>query len=106
MGTLEAGDTPKVLVRDVLALERAEERLSARLRLRVLAAEATRDRLLALRGLLEGHPGECAVALHVVIPDQSETVLSLSGLRGVRPDEPFLRESRWAVRTRVTELAP
>ena len=90
-GTLEAGDTPKILVREVLELERAEERLSSRMRVRVLAGEATRDRLLALRRLLETQPGECAVAVHVVIPDRSETVVALPGARGVRPD-PGLRQ--------------
>ena len=104
-GTLEAGDTPKVLVRDVTPLERAEERLGAQLRLRVLASETTRDRLLALRDLFGRHPGECAVALHVVIPDESETVLALPGLRGVRPDEALLREVDGLFGRRVSEVA-
>jgi len=104
-GTLETGETPKILVRDVTALDRAEEKLAAQLRLRVLATEATRDRLLALRELLGRHPGECAVALHLVIPDQSETVLALPGLRGVRPDEDFLREIDGLFGRRVAEIA-
>jgi DNA polymerase-3 subunit alpha len=104
-GTLETGDTPKILVRDVIPLERAEEKLAAQLRLRVLASEATHDRLLALKSLLGRHPGDCAVALHVVIPDESETVLALSGLRGVRPDEAFLREVDGLFGRRVAELS-
>jgi DNA polymerase-3 subunit alpha len=91
-GTLEAGETPKILVRDVMPLERAEEKLATRLELRVLASEATRDRLLALRDLLGRHPGDCAVMLHLVITGESKTVLALPGLRGVRPDEALLRE--------------
>jgi DNA polymerase-3 subunit alpha len=90
-GNLEAGDTPKILVRDVLSLDRAEEKLCSQLRVRVLAREATRDRLTALRQLFDESPGECAVALHLVIPDESETVLALPGRRGVRPD-PRLRQ--------------
>ena len=104
-GTLEVGDTPKILVRDVTPLERAEEKLAAQLRLRVLASEATRDRMLALRDLLGRHPGDCAVALHLVIPDESETVLALPGLRGVRPDEALLREIDGLFGRRVTEIA-
>jgi DNA polymerase-3 subunit alpha len=104
-GTLEAGDTPKILVREVLELDRAEERLSSQLRVRVLAGEATRDRLLALRRLLETQPGDCAVAVHVVIPDRSETVLALPSQRGVRPD-PSLRQRVDELFGRpVTELA-
>ena len=104
-GTLEVGETPKILVRDVIPLERAEEKLAARLELRVLASEATRDRLLALRDLLGRNPGECAVALRLVIPDESETVLALPGLRGVRPDEAFLREIDGLFGRRVAEIA-
>jgi DNA polymerase-3 subunit alpha len=104
-GTLEVGETPKILVRDVTPLERAEEKLAARLKLRVLASEATRDRMLALRDLLLRHPGECAVALHLVIPDESETVLALPGLRGVRPDDAFLREIDGLFGRRVSEIA-
>ncbi len=104
-GTLEVGDTPKILVRDVTPLDRAEEKLAAQLKLRVLASEATRDRLLALRELLGRHPGDCAVALHLVIPDESETVLALSGLRGVRPDDAFLREIDGLFGRRVAEIA-
>jgi hypothetical protein len=94
-----------VLVRDVTPLDRAEERLGAQLRLRVLATETTRDRLLALRSLLGRHPGECAVELHVVIPDESETVLALTGLHGVRPDESLLREVDGLFGRRVSEVA-
>jgi DNA polymerase-3 subunit alpha len=104
-GTLEEGETPKILVRDVMPLERAEEKLAAQLKLTVLASEATRDRLLALRDLLARHPGDCAVALHLLIPGESKTVLALPGLRGVRPDDAFLREIDGLFGRRVAEIA-
>ncbi|MBW2269017.1 MAG: DNA polymerase III subunit alpha [Deltaproteobacteria bacterium] len=83
-GTLEGGDPPKILVREVLELARADERLASQLLLRVTEAEASRDRLLALKQILGKHPGECRVSLHLVIPDDSETVIALPG-PGVRP---------------------
>ena len=46
----------------------------------------------ALRARLEAHRGECAVRVHLVIPDQSETVVALSSRRGVDPSESLLRE--------------
>jgi DNA polymerase-3 subunit alpha len=104
-GTLELGETPKILVRDVTPLERAEEKLASRLELRVLASEATRDRLLALRELLGRHPGDCAVVLHLVITGESKTVLALPGLRGVRPDEALLREIDGLFGRPVAEVA-
>jgi DNA polymerase-3 subunit alpha len=83
-GTLEQGETAKILVRTVVDLERADERLSSRLLLRIPAGEASSDRLVALKSLLGNHPGECEVALHLVIPGESETVIALSAIR-VRP---------------------
>jgi DNA polymerase-3 subunit alpha len=91
-GTLEKGDPPKILVRDVLELERAEEKLASSLRVTIRAEEATADRLTALKQLLAARPGECGVTLHVVIPDESETVVQVSAVRGVRPD-PALRDT-------------
>jgi len=90
-GTLEAGDPPKILVRDVLELSRADERLASRLQLRVTEAEASKDRLVALKQVLGKHPGDCRVALHLVIPDESETVIALPGL-GVRPGDALREE--------------
>jgi DNA polymerase III subunit alpha len=104
-GNLEAGDPPKILVRDVIELERAEEKLSSRLRVRIRAEEATEDRLTALRRLLEQRPGNCAVTLHLVIPDESETILSVSAVRGVRPDATLRRDVDDLFGRSVTELS-
>ena len=91
-GTLEAGDPPKILVRDVMELARAEEKLARLLQVRIGADEATPDRLTALRARLERSPGECEVRVHLVIPDRSETVLAIPSLRGVRPDAGLRRD--------------
>jgi DNA polymerase-3 subunit alpha len=104
-GTLEGGDPPKVLVRDVLELERAEEKLASRLRVRIRSEEATNDRLTALGNLLRAQPGECAVTLHVVIPDESETVISIPSIRGVRPDDALRRDVDALFGRAVTDLA-
>jgi len=104
-GTLETGDPPKILVRDVVLLERAEERLASALRVRIRAEEATVDRLTALRQLLEARPGECGVTLHVVIPEESETVVQIAAVRGVRPDPALRRDVDALFGRSVTEVA-
>jgi DNA polymerase-3 subunit alpha len=104
-GTLEEGDPPKLLVRQVLELERAEERLSSRLSVKMLADEASSDRLEALLGVLQKYPGECGVALHLVIPGESETVLALSSLKGVRPNTALRQEVDGLFGRSVTELS-
>ncbi len=103
-GTLEAGEPPKLIVRDVIALADAEEKLASKLRLRVVANEATRDRLTALRGVLSAYPGECSVTLHVTIPGESETVLALGDPGGVRPVPDLLREVDALFGRPVTDL--
>jgi len=73
--------------------------------LRVVASELTRDRLLALRGVLESHPGDCAVVLRLTLPGESESVLALPDAKGVRPVEPLLRDIDALFGRPVTELA-
>jgi len=101
-GTLEGGESPKLLVREVVELGGAEEKLSSQLRLRITAVEATRDRLTALKDLLAAHPGPCAVQLHLLIPGESETILSFGS--GVRPSEALLEDLDGLFGRRVTEL--
>ncbi len=103
-GQLEENDPPKLLVREVLELERAEERLATQLRLRVHAEEATRDRLLALRQILSQHPGECEVVLHLVIPGESETLLALPAIGGVRAGTRLLEDLTGLFGRDVAEL--
>jgi DNA polymerase-3 subunit alpha len=91
-GTLEAGDPPKVLMRDLMRLDEAEQRLTAHLRLRVLEPELTRDRLLALKKTLRDAPGDCSVFVHITIPGESETIVSVGGIRGVDPTDQLRRD--------------
>ena len=74
---------------EVLELREAADPLPAagEVRIRVAASEATRDRMLALRRLLEGHAGDCAVLLHLLISGESETIISVAGGRGVDPSD-------------------
>ena len=102
-GTLEAGETPKVLVNHVLELGKAEEQLSTQLTLTMLADEATQDRLQAVKSLLASHPGACAVALRIVIPGTSETMVALPN-NAVRPDSTLREGLNGLFGRNVTEL--
>jgi DNA polymerase-3 subunit alpha len=104
LGTLEEGEPPKILVRDATELEAAEEKLASTLRLRVAAADLTRDRLLGLRRVLDSHPGDCAVLLHLLIPGESETVMTLPDGRGVRPHPELQRDIDGLFGRSVVEL--
>jgi DNA polymerase-3 subunit alpha len=91
-GTLEAGDPPRILVRDVLPLAEAEERLASGLALRVLAEELSADRTAAVRSLLAAHPGGCGVTLEIEIPGESATVMALPDGLAVRPSRTLLQD--------------
>jgi hypothetical protein len=104
-GTLEEGDPPKILVRDVTRLDHAEEKLSASLRVRVKSLDVTRDRLIALKKIFGSHAGDCGVYLHITIPGESETVLGISGIRGVAPSVELCREVDRLFGRPVTERA-
>src|SRR5262249_29570930 len=103
-GTLESGDPPKILVREGYELERAEEMLAGELMVRIRTDEATGGRLTAMRTRLAKSPGDCAVRVYLVIPDQSETVLAISSLRGVRPDAALKRDLDELFGRAVTEV--
>ena len=91
-GGLEAGETPKILVRDIMRLTDAEEVLAAKLRIVLLEADITRDRMLALKQVLHSHGGESEVVVHLTIPGESTTVLSLGETRGVKASDALCRE--------------
>jgi DNA polymerase-3 subunit alpha len=103
-GKLEAGDPPKLLVRDAVSIEEAEERLASRMRVELVAGEATRDRLVALRKTLGQHPGGCPVLLHLRIPGESETVIALPESWAVEPSDALVRDLDGLFGRRVAEL--
>ena len=91
-GSLESGETPKILVRDVMRLTDAEEVLAAKLRIALLEADVTRDRMLALKKVLGSHGGESEVVVHLTIPGESTTAISLGETRGVKANDALCRE--------------
>jgi DNA polymerase-3 subunit alpha len=91
-GKLEESDPPKILVSEVMRLAEGEERLTVNLRLRLMASEAGCDSMKALRSVLESYPGDCEVFVHITIPGESETIVSVGGLRGVDSSEELKRD--------------
>ena len=104
-GTLEEGEPPKVLVRDVMPLAQAEERLAGNLRVNMIESDISKDRLNALVKVLANHPGDCPVVIHVLIPGQSETIVSVGAIRGVRASKEMCRDVDALFGHKVTELS-
>ena len=91
-GNLEAGEPPKLLVRDLMPLADAESKLVTALRVRLKEEDLSHDRLVAMRGMLDSHAGDCSVFVHITIPGDSETVLAVGGIRGVDPSDGLRRQ--------------
>jgi len=104
-GTLESVDPAKVILREAFELSQAEQHLAVQVHIRVLASEATRDRLQALGTVLKSHPGDCSVQLHLMIPGESETVMALPDARAVDPVEDLVRDVDGLFGRPVTEVA-
>ena len=75
-----------------MRLDEGEQRLTTYLRVRVNEPEVNRDRMVALRNVLKTHPGDCPVFVHITIPGESETILSVGELRGVEPNDALQRD--------------
>jgi hypothetical protein len=70
----------------------------------VLATDASRDRLLALRRALGEHRGDCPVVLVVRIPGESETEIALPGSWAVDPSDGLMRQLDQLFGRRVAEM--
>jgi hypothetical protein len=79
-------------VRDGMQLVNAREHLASKLELQVVAGELSRDRLQALRRVLEAHRGDCAVLLELMIPGESKTTLALSDKLNVEATDTLVEE--------------
>jgi len=104
-GSLESADPPRMIARDFYSLAEAEEKLAARVTIRLLAADSTRDRMQALRSVLGKHGGDCAVTLHVTIPGESETVMALPETLAVTPTDALVRDLNALFGRDVAEVA-
>ncbi len=104
-GTLEESESAKILVRDIIPLCEAEEKLAGTLRVKMVEREISADRLEALIKVLESHPGDCPVVVHVLIPGESETTLSVGAVRGVRATPDMCRDVDALFGRKVTELS-
>jgi DNA polymerase-3 subunit alpha len=104
-GSLESADPPRMLAREIYSLAEAEEKLAARVAIRLLAADSTRDRLQALKAVLGKHGGDCTVTLHVTIPGESETVMALPDTLAVTPTDQLVRDVNALFGRDVAEVA-
>ena len=78
IGTTDAdGENVKVIAREVMLLDEVPQRLTKSVHFFLSQPEVTPGHLSQLKSVIARFPGECRGFVHLVIPDRTETVLSL-----------------------------
>jgi len=77
-GTLDVGeDACKILVNEVLSLKDVQERLTRMVHFRLTTPGLEERQLRSLREIMTRYHGDCEALIHLVVPNRSETVISL-----------------------------
>jgi len=92
-GILDVGEeSPKIKASDVMPLSKIKESSISGVHIRLTTPGLTRELLERLKSILSGRRGLCPVFLHIVIPNCSETVISLPAQFNVAPSDDMARE--------------
>ena len=77
-GTVDVGeDACKILVNEVLSLKDVQERLTRMVHFRLTTPGLEERQLRSLREIMTRYRGDCEALIHLVVPNRSETVISL-----------------------------
>lgn len=86
-------ESPKILAQEIYPMEEAPRRLSKGVQIKLSARGADPQYIKDLKQVLARHRGRLPVRLHVIIPNRTETIISLSSVT-CDPSEAFLAEVR------------
>jgi DNA polymerase-3 subunit alpha len=70
-------DNAKIMAKEIIPLSRAKERSILDVHFRLNIPPLTREHMEKLRDVLLNHRGNCNAFLHLVIPDESETIIAM-----------------------------
>lgn len=77
-GKLQKDDnSAKILADQMIDMNKAEETWTARIRVSLYADRTDEQLLSRLHEIFVRHPGSCRAYIHLIIPEQSETIISL-----------------------------
>ena len=85
-------ENPKILAREVIPLSRAKDSLTENVHFTIRSTSITREHLEKFKDILGNHRGKCKAYLHVVIPDRSETIISLGDDFRLTPSNLLIKE--------------
>ncbi len=92
-GVLDMGEESfKIKANEVIPLSKIKEKSFSRIHIRLTTPGLTKELLEKLKSILLRKKGQCRVFLHIVIPNRSETVISLPEQINVAPSDEMTRE--------------
>ncbi len=86
VGNVDEGEeVNKILAKEILLLENAPQQFTKTIHFKLSSPEMTPKQLQALKTVLGRFKGPCSAYIHVIVPEQSETVLKLPDELKVEP---------------------
>jgi DNA polymerase-3 subunit alpha len=77
-GALDVGEEAcKILVNEVLALKDVQQRMTTKVHFRLTSPGLDDRQLRSLKAIMTRYRGDCEALIHLVVPNRSETVISL-----------------------------
>jgi DNA polymerase-3 subunit alpha len=87
------GETKRnIIVNEITPLEQAGDKLRPDIHVKCLINRITGQELAKVQNILKNNSGRSPVFLHIVVPDSSETVISLGKEYCINPSELFISE--------------
>jgi DNA polymerase-3 subunit alpha len=83
---------PKVHASEVIPLSEAVEKLPKNVHIKLISTGLGSEDLNSLEKIFNRHQGDSPVIIHLVVPEHSETIISLGDGTRVKPTDPFLHE--------------
>lgn len=88
----EDRDNVKLIANQIISLSEAHTLSPIATHITLNLSEISEEQLQQLRNLILSYPGDCETLLHLVTPQQSETVISLGSPFKVEPSPQFFKE--------------
>lgn len=82
-------NSAKILASNITSLDKAEEKMTRRIRVRLDMTKTDKDVLTRLNEIFRQHPGSCKAYIHLWDPGKSETVIALPETMKLKAGESF-----------------
>jgi DNA polymerase-3 subunit alpha len=90
--TIENETKRNIVVNEIIPLEKAVERFNPDIHLKCFISKLSVHEISKIKNILANNSGKSRVFLHIVIPDSSETIVSLGKDYQATPSELLIRE--------------